>query len=58
MLAAELMVGVDPVAVGADRWCGWARTAAAGRWLLLLIGDLPWVDRLSARALLFAVRRC
>ncbi len=54
LLAAELSGGVDPLAVGADLvgWLGQFQTM-----VLVVIDDLQWADGLSARAVLFALRR-
>ena len=54
LLAAALSDGVDPLAVGADlvAWLGQFQAM-----VLAVIDDLQWADGLSARALLFAVRR-
>ena len=57
LLAAELSDRVDPLAVGADLLV-WLGLCCRGRQMaLVLIDDLHWADGLSARALLFAVRR-
>jgi DNA-binding CsgD family transcriptional regulator len=57
LLAAELSDGVDPLAVGADLLV-WLGLCCRGQQLaLVLVDDLHWADGLSARALLFAVRR-
>ena len=54
LLAAELSGRVDPLAVGADLvgWLGQFQTM-----VLVVIDDLQWADGLSARAVLFALRR-
>ena len=54
LLTAGLSGGVDPMAVGAELvgWFGQFRGM-----VLAVIDDLQWADMLSARALLFAVRR-
>ena len=54
LLAEELSDRVDPLAVGADlvAWLGQFQGM-----VLAVIDDLQWADGLSARALLFAVRR-
>ena len=54
LLAAELSDGVDPLAVGADLLVWLGQFPAA---VLVVIDDLQWADRPSARALLFALRR-
>ena len=57
LLAAELSDRVDPLAVGADLLV-WLGLCCRGRQMaLVLVDDLHWADGLSARALLFAVRR-
>jgi DNA-binding CsgD family transcriptional regulator len=57
LLAAELTERVDPLAVGADLVM-WLGLCCRGQQMaLVLIDDLQWADRPSARALLFAVRR-
>jgi DNA-binding CsgD family transcriptional regulator len=49
--------GTDPLAVGADLLDLLGRWQAGGRVVVMVLDDLHWADRLSLRAILFAVRR-
>jgi hypothetical protein len=49
--------GADPMAVGAGLVDLLDRFQAQGRVVVLVVDDLQWIDRPSARALLFALRR-
>ena len=57
LLAAELSDRVDPLAVGADLLVWLSLRCRGLQMALVLVDDLHWADGLSARALLFAVRR-
>jgi DNA-binding CsgD family transcriptional regulator len=57
LLAADLSDGVDPLAVGADLVTWLDQVGRGQQSVLVLVDDLQWADRPSARALLFAVRR-
>jgi DNA-binding CsgD family transcriptional regulator/tetratricopeptide (TPR) repeat protein len=57
LLTSDLSGAVDPLAVGAELVV-WLGQVCRGRGMVLVvIDDLQWADGLSARALLFAVRR-
>jgi DNA-binding CsgD family transcriptional regulator len=49
--------GTDPMAVGAGLLDLFDRRQADGRVVVLVVDDLQWADRPSARAVLFALRR-
>src|SRR3954469_6359327 len=49
--------GTDPLTVGAGLLDVLGRSQSGGRTVVLVIDDLHWVDRPSARAVLFALRR-
>jgi DNA-binding CsgD family transcriptional regulator len=57
LLASSLTGNVDPVAVGAELVMSLGRLRGAKAMVLAVIDDLQWTDGLSARALLFALRR-
>ncbi len=56
-LGDELAESVDPLAVGAELLSVFDALGRSGQLTLLLVDDLHWSDPLSARALLFSLRR-
>ena len=57
LLSGELAESLDPLAVGADLLSVFDTLGRSGQLTLLLVDDLHWSDPLSARALLFCLRR-
>ena len=57
LLSGELAESLDPLAVGADLLSVFDALGRSGQLTLLLVDDLHWSDPLSARALLFCLRR-
>jgi DNA-binding NarL/FixJ family response regulator len=57
LLGDRLSDSVDPLAVGAELLSLFDVLGRSGRLVLLLVDDLHWSDGLSARALLFGLRR-
>lgn len=57
LLEGQLADSVDPLTVGAELLSLFDALGRSGRLMLLLVDDLHWSDPLSARALLFGLRR-
>ena len=57
LLSGELDESLDPLAVGAELLSVFDTLGRSGQLTLLLVDDLHWSDPLSARALLFCLRR-
>ena len=57
LLSGELAESLDPLAVGAELLSVFDTLGRPGQLTLLLVDDLHWSDPLSARALLFCLRR-
>ena len=57
LLSGELAESLDPLAVGADLLSVLDTLGRPGQLTLLLVDDLHWSDPLSARSLLFCLRR-
>ena len=57
LLSGELAESLDPLAVGAELLSVFDTLGRSGQLTLLLVDDLHWSDPLSARALLFCLRR-
>ncbi len=57
LLSGELAESLDPLAVGAGLLSIFDALGRSGQLTLLLVDDLHWSDPLSARALLFCLRR-
>ena len=57
LLSGELAESLDPLAVGADLLSVFDTLGRPGQLTLLLVDDLHWSDPLSARSLLFCLRR-
>ncbi len=57
LLSGELAESLDPLAVGAELLSVFDTLGRPGQLTLLLVDDLHWSDPLSARSLLFCLRR-
>ncbi|HMK98174.1 MAG TPA: AAA family ATPase [Acidimicrobiales bacterium] len=57
LLGSQLSDSLDPLAVGAELLSLFDALGSQGQVVLLLVDDLHWSDPLSARALLFGLRR-
>jgi len=57
LLSGELAESLDPLAVGAELLSVFDTLGRSGQLTLLLVDDLHWSDPLSARSLLFCLRR-
>ena len=57
LLSGELAESLDPLAVGAELLSVFDTLGRSGQLTLVLVDDLHWSDPLSARALLFCLRR-
>ncbi|MGO9729574.1 MAG: ATP-binding protein [Streptosporangiaceae bacterium] len=57
LLSSELAESLDPLAVGAELLSVFDTLGRSGQLTLLLVDDLHWSDPLSARSLLFCLRR-
>ena len=57
LLSGELAESLDPLAVGAELLSVFDTLGRSGQLTLVLVDDLHWSDPLSARSLLFCLRR-
>jgi len=57
LLSGELAESLDPLTVGAELLSIFDTLGRSGQLTLVLVDDLHWSDSLSARALLFCLRR-
>ena len=57
LLSGELAESLDPLAVGAELLSVFDALGRSGQLTLVLVDDLHWSDPLSARSLLFCLRR-